>query len=70
MIRGLELDYEAFDDLRAHAAARGIIFLSTPFDHDSVRYLSEAGVPAFKVGSGDITNVPLLLSTLPAVAGR
>lgn len=60
MIRGLELDYGAFDALRDHAAARGIIFLSTPFDHDSVGYLSEAQVPAFKVGSGDITNVPLL----------
>ncbi len=60
MIRELELDLGAFDALRAHAKARGIIFLSTPFDHDSVDYLSAAQVPAFKVGSGDITNVPLL----------
>ncbi|MHA1572213.1 MAG: N-acetylneuraminate synthase [Alphaproteobacteria bacterium] len=66
MIRGLELDYEAFDELRGHSADRDIIFLSTPFDHDSVRYLSQAKVPAFKVGSGDITNVPLLRD----IAGR
>ncbi len=66
MIRGLELDYEAFDELREHSSARGIIFLSTPFDHDSVRYLSEAKVPAFKVGSGDINNVPILRD----IAGR
>jgi sialic acid synthase SpsE len=50
------------------------MFLSTPFDEPSADFLDELGVPAFKVSSGDLTNVlllrhlvakrkPLLLST-------
>jgi N-acetylneuraminate synthase len=35
------------------------VFLSTPFDTDAVRFL-EPLVPAFKIASADITNVPLL----------
>ncbi len=38
----------------------GIIFMSTPFDLDSVDLLVELGVPAFKIASADITNFPLL----------
>lgn len=43
----------------------GIAFLSTPFDVDAVELLSPL-VPAFKVASADITNLPLL----EAVAGQ
>jgi N-acetylneuraminate synthase/N,N'-diacetyllegionaminate synthase len=39
----------------------GIIFLSTPFDEDSADALANIGVPAFKISSGDITNLPLLI---------
>lgn len=45
--------------LARHCAARGIDFLSTPFDLEAVELL-EPLVPAFKVASADITNVPLL----------
>ena len=61
MLRRLELSEEEHDRIRQHCVARGIMFLSTPFDEDSTDYLERAGVPAFKVGSGDLTNLPLLM---------
>lgn len=60
MIKKLELSEEDFKDLFAYAREKGIIFLSSPFDKGSVDLLDALGVPAFKVGSGEITNFPLL----------
>lgn len=60
MLRALELPPESFKELQAHAEKRGIVFISTPFDHDSVDLLDVLGVPAFKVGSGEVGNLPLL----------
>jgi N,N'-diacetyllegionaminate synthase len=36
------------------------MFLSTPFDHDSIDFLNELGLKIFKIPSGDITNFPYL----------
>ena len=48
-------------ELKAHAEARGIAFLSTPFSVDAARFLvEEIGVAALKVASGDLTFTPLL----------
>ena len=60
MIRQLELPPAAYRELQAHCRVRGILFLSTPFDEDSVNLLAELNVPAFKIASGEITNWPLL----------
>ena len=60
MIRPLQLPVEAFSELNSYCKAVGIIFISTPFDHDSVDVLDRLGVPAFKIGSGELTNWPLL----------
>ena len=38
----------------------GIIFLSTPFDRSSADFLFELNVPAFKIGSGELTSIPFL----------
>lgn len=46
--------------LVAHAAKRGIAFLSTPFDVGSAQMLNELGMPAVKLASADITNFPLI----------
>lgn len=43
-----------------HARAAGITWLSTPFDLDAVAFLDDLGMPAFKIASADLTNVPLL----------
>lgn len=60
MLRRLELEKPAFADLKSRAERRGIVFLSTPFDAESVEMLDRIGVAAFKVASPDITNFPLL----------
>ena len=64
--------YDAFgpDEYRAlaeHCRAVGIDFMSTPFDHDAVDFLAPL-VPAFKIASADLTNVPLLRHA--AAAGK
>jgi N-acetylneuraminate synthase len=62
MLRALELSE---DDERAIAAAcseAGVTYMSTPFDADSATHLVQrVGVSTLKVGSGDLTNGPLLL---------
>lgn len=60
MIKMLELSEGNFEELSAYAREKGIMFLSSPFDKGSVDFLDQLGVPAFKVGSGEITNFPLL----------
>ena len=60
MLRKLELRDEDFAELAALARARGIIFLSTAFDLESLDLLDSLGVPAFKVPSGELTNHPFL----------
>jgi N,N'-diacetyllegionaminate synthase len=60
MLRQLELDDTAHLRLVEHCRDRGITFLSTPFDARSVDLLGQLGVPAFKIGSGELTNLPLL----------
>jgi N,N'-diacetyllegionaminate synthase len=60
MFRRLELSYEAHRSLKEQADLRGITFLSTPFDEESVDFLDELGVPAFKIASADLTFLPLL----------
>jgi N,N'-diacetyllegionaminate synthase len=60
MIKKLELPDEAFRTIQAHCRNKGILFLSTPFDHGSADLLEDMGVPAFKVPSGEITNHPFL----------
>ncbi len=62
MLRRLELDDAAHDDLVAYCRARGIEFLSTPFDLPSVDLLARRhGLRRLKISSGDLTNGPLLL---------
>ena len=60
MLKRLELTGRDFEELFAYAQRKDIIFLSSPFDKGSVDLLDRLGVPAFKVGSGEITNFPLL----------
>ena len=58
-LKSFELSHDRFTKLAAVARQEGVIFLSTPFDLESVRFL-DALVPAFKIASGDNTFYPLL----------
>lgn len=63
MVRKLELGVAEHRELIAHAALRGIRFLSTPFDIESLHTLTrEFRLPQLKIPSGEITNLPLLLA--------
>ena len=60
MIKKLELDVNTHKELMAYCQEKNIMFLSTPFDHDSIDFLNELGLKIFKIPSGDITNFPYL----------
>lgn len=61
MLRKLELSESDHHRLVAHCKTRGIHFMSTAFDEDSLRFLSAIDMPALKIPSGDISCAPLLL---------
>src|SRR6201996_2902230 len=62
MLQRLELPHAAHHTLIARARERGIEFLSTPFDPQSLEFLLSLHLPRIKIGSGDLTNAPLLHS--------
>ena len=60
MLKNLELDVATHNELIAYCNAKNIMFLSTPFDHDSIDLLHDLQLPIFKIPSGEITNLPYL----------
>jgi N,N'-diacetyllegionaminate synthase len=60
MIKKLELDVDTHKELIAYCQEKDIMFLSTPFDHESIDLLSGLGLQIFKIPSGEITNLPYL----------
>ncbi len=56
----LEFGHDESVELQRYAREVGITFFATAFDFKSADFLIELGVPAFKMASGDLTNVPLL----------
>ncbi len=59
-LKRLELTYEDFSSLKKHCDEAGIIFLSTPYDTDSVDTLVRLDIEAIKIASTDNTNTPFL----------
>jgi N-acetylneuraminate synthase len=63
MLQTLELNEAAHRELISRCTEKGIEFLSTPFDQDSLDLLVQTfNLPRLKIGSGDLTNAPLLLA--------
>lgn len=60
MIKKLELDVNTHKELISYCKSKNIMFLSTPFDHDSIELLNYLGLELFKIPSGEITNLPYL----------
>ena len=60
MLRRLELSPEMHRAIMDHCREKDILFLSSPFDEESADLLDDLGVAAFKIPSGEITNLPLL----------
>ena len=62
MLRALELSEADHEALIEHCRGRGIRFMSTAFDMESLKYLAAFDMPAIKIPSGDITYGPMLLA--------
>jgi len=60
MIKKLELDLDTHKELIGYSKQKKIMFMSTPFDLESVDMLDELGLSIFKIPSGEITNLPYL----------
>lgn len=59
MIKKLELSFEDFIKLKKYCDKKEIMFLSTPFDHQSIDFLYDL-VDIYKIPSGEIINYPYL----------
>lgn len=60
MLKKLELPHSWHFELKKYANMKGIDFLSTAFDLESLDFLSKLDIPFFKVPSGELTNTPVI----------
>ena len=60
MLKKLELSQKDHQELIDYCTQKGVKFLSTGFDNESLAFLSQLGVTIAKVPSGEITNLPYL----------
>ena len=58
MLKSLEINKAQNLELINYCNSKGIIFLSTPFDEESIQELLDLNICAFKVASTDTTNLP------------
>jgi N-acetylneuraminate synthase len=67
----MEFTEDQWVGLKQHADDRGLLFLSSPFSFEAVELLERVGVWAWKVASGEVSNLPLLkrmtISRLPMI---
>ena len=64
IIKKLESSFDMQRKLFSYCKKKNIIFLSTPYDVESLNFLTKLGVPAFKISSSDATNHLFLESVL------
>lgn len=60
MLKKLSLDFNSFKFLKNYTEKKNIIFLSSPFDIESINLLHKLGLNLLKIPSGEITNLPYL----------
>jgi sialic acid synthase SpsE len=60
IIKRCELNADEELRVQAYCHSRGIMYLSTPFSREAADLLNAMGLPAFKIGSGECNNLPLL----------
>ena len=56
----MEFTAEQWAGLKTHSEQKGLMFLSSAFSHAAVDLLRNLGMPAWKVASGELTNLPLI----------
>lgn len=60
IIKNKSLPFSFENKLKKYAEKKGLIYLSTPFSKEAADYLNKIGVHAFKIGSGECNNYPLI----------
>ena len=60
MLKKLEVSREQNLELKRYSEEKNIIFLTTPFDENSLDEIDELDLPAYKIASTDTTNLPFL----------
>lgn len=60
MVKKLQLSFDDFIELKQYCEKKGILFLSTPFDMESIDFLASLKMGLWKIPSGEITNLPYL----------
>jgi N-acetylneuraminate synthase len=64
LLRRFELPPAQHQKLKAYCSEKRVQYLCTPWDGTSLKTLADFGVPAFKVASADLTNLPLLAAMI------
>ena len=59
-LRPKELDYKIFVELKKYCKTKNVLFLATAHDEESLDFLTTLDVPAFKIGSGELQNIPFI----------
>src|SRR3989344_2607966 len=60
MLRNLVLPHKEHSALKKYAEENGLVFLSTPFSIPDADFLETLGIAAYKIPSGELTNLPFL----------
>lgn len=60
IIKRCELTEDEERKVQKYCEQKGVMYLSTPFSREACDRLDDMGVPAFKIGSGECNNIPLL----------
>lgn len=62
MLKTLALEQDAFVELADYAASKSIDCIITAYDSSSAQFIATMNVPAIKIPSGEVTNLPFLRS--------
>lgn len=60
LLKKFELSLEEQKKLKEYCESKGVMYMCTPWDKNSLKTLEDMGVEAYKVASADFTNLPLI----------
>ncbi len=60
VMKNFSLTLDEEHEFKKYSESLGLIWISTPFSRAAVDFLEDINVPAFKIGSGEANNIPLI----------
>ena len=58
--KAMEFSKTQWKDIKNHCEKKGLFFLCSPFSLEAAKLLNEIGIKAWKIGSGEVTNYPMI----------